>query len=58
MTEEVVKALNNYYEVEPGNGEDRNGYLRDHNIKTYLIKEENDVHKVSPISCFFLTGFS
>lgn len=47
VTEEVVKALNNYYDVEPGHGGDRHAYLRDHNIKTYLIKDDKNRYKVA-----------
>ncbi|XP_045169674.2 adenylate cyclase type 5-like [Mercenaria mercenaria] len=38
ITEETLKCLNGDFEVEEGNGGDRNQYLRDNNIKTYLIK--------------------
>jgi hypothetical protein len=37
ITEETLKCLGNDYVVEPGNGGDRNSYLKDHNIDTYLI---------------------
>lgn len=37
ITKETLACLNGYYEVEPGNGGDRNSYLKDHNIDTYLI---------------------
>ena len=37
ITTSTLKFLNGDYEVEPGNGKDRNPYLRDHNIDTYLI---------------------
>ncbi|XP_023223232.1 adenylate cyclase type 5-like [Centruroides sculpturatus] len=37
ITKETLKCLNGDYEVEPGNGGERNAYLRDHNIETYLI---------------------
>lgn len=37
ITKETLKCLDGDYEVEPGNGGDRNSYLKDHNIDTYLI---------------------
>ncbi|KAL8592118.1 hypothetical protein ACOMHN_033489 [Nucella lapillus] len=38
ITEDTLHFLNGYFDVEPGNGRERNDYLRDHNIKTYFIK--------------------
>lgn len=46
MTEDTVRWLNGDYEVEPGNGGDRNAYLRDNNVKTFLIKENSPRYKV------------
>ncbi|KAK9870661.1 hypothetical protein WA026_008222 [Henosepilachna vigintioctopunctata] len=37
ITKETLRCLGNDYVVEPGNGGDRNSYLKDHNIDTYLI---------------------
>ncbi|CAH1183148.1 unnamed protein product [Phaedon cochleariae] len=37
ITEETLKCLGNDYVVEPGHGGERNTYLKDHNIDTYLI---------------------
>nr|CAD7425135.1 unnamed protein product [Timema monikensis] len=37
ITKETLKYLEGDYEVEPGNGGERNSYLRDHNIETHLI---------------------
>nr|CAH7746500.1 unnamed protein product [Callosobruchus chinensis] len=37
ITKETLKFLGNDYTVEPGQGGDRNAYLREHNIETYLI---------------------
>ncbi|CAG9853898.1 unnamed protein product [Phyllotreta striolata] len=37
ITKETLKCLGNDYVVEPGNGGERNSYLKDHNINTYLI---------------------
>ncbi|XP_052245412.1 adenylate cyclase type 5-like isoform X2 [Dreissena polymorpha] len=38
ITEETYKYLNGDFEVEEGRGGERNQFLRDNNIKTYLIK--------------------
>ena len=43
ITEETLKYLNGDFEVEPGNGGDRHQYLKEQDIKTYLIK--NDQHR-------------
>lgn len=42
ITKETLKCLiqqdsNNQYEIEDGNGCERNSYLKDHQIQTYLI---------------------
>ncbi|XP_028971969.2 adenylate cyclase type 8 isoform X2 [Esox lucius] len=37
-----LDCLNGDYEVEEGHGEDRNEFLRRHNIETYLIKQPED----------------
>lgn len=37
ITKETLRCLGDDYEVEPGNGGERNSYLKDHNIDTYLI---------------------
>ncbi|XP_056643903.1 adenylate cyclase type 6 [Diorhabda sublineata] len=37
ITKETLKCLGNDYIVEAGHGGDRNSYLKDHNIDTYLI---------------------
>ncbi|KAK3596837.1 hypothetical protein CHS0354_015696 [Potamilus streckersoni] len=37
ITEETLKYLTTDYEVEPGHGGERNYYLREHKIQTYLI---------------------
>ncbi|XP_075213692.1 adenylate cyclase type 6-like [Lycorma delicatula] len=41
ITKETLKCLDGAYEVEPGRGGERNSYLRDHNIETYLIVPGN-----------------
>ncbi|XP_017861187.1 PREDICTED: uncharacterized protein LOC108612728 isoform X3 [Drosophila arizonae] len=37
ITKETLKCLDGDYEVEEGKGADRNSYLKDHQIETYLI---------------------
>ncbi|KAL7733742.1 hypothetical protein ACLKA6_011472 [Drosophila palustris] len=37
ITKETLKCLDGDYEVEVGKGADRNSYLKDHQIETYLI---------------------
>ncbi|XP_022645660.1 Ca(2+)/calmodulin-responsive adenylate cyclase-like isoform X3 [Varroa destructor] len=37
VTAATLKYLNNDFQVEPGKGEDRSAYLRDHGITTYFI---------------------
>lgn len=37
ITKETLDYLGGYYEVEEGHGGERNAYLKDHNISTYLI---------------------
>lgn len=37
ITADTLKYLGNTYQVEPGNGGERNTFLKDHNIETYLI---------------------
>ncbi|XP_060516864.1 adenylate cyclase type 8 [Cylas formicarius] len=39
ISEATFQCLNGAYEVEPGNGQERDGYLREHNVITYLIKQ-------------------
>ncbi|XP_052095105.1 adenylate cyclase type 5-like [Mytilus californianus] len=51
ITEETMKLLKNDYEVEEGNGADRHPYLKEKNISTYLIvQEENRLSKERPPS--------
>ena len=47
ITEETLKYLNGDFEVEPGNGGERHQYLKEHDIKTYLIKNDQHRDKVS-----------
>ncbi|KAK7602501.1 hypothetical protein V9T40_008090 [Parthenolecanium corni] len=37
ITKETLCYLDGIYKVEPGNGGERNSYLKDHNIETFLI---------------------
>lgn len=46
ITEATLKFLNGDYSVEPGLGGERNAYLRDHNIDTYLIVEKQNEVRV------------
>ncbi|OWF39366.1 Ca(2+)/calmodulin-responsive adenylate cyclase-like [Mizuhopecten yessoensis] len=41
LTRETLNHLDDSYEVEPGNGGDRDPFLREHGVQTFLIK---DVH--------------
>ncbi|XP_038116200.1 adenylate cyclase type 6 isoform X1 [Culex quinquefasciatus] len=49
ITKETLKCLGDHYEVEEGHGADRNNYLKDHQIQTYLIvpKESYRAHTMS-----------
>lgn len=35
----TLACLNGVYEVEPGEGDERDPYLREHGVQTYLIKQ-------------------
>ncbi|CAK6434792.1 unnamed protein product [Pipistrellus nathusii] len=37
ITKATLECLNGDYEVEPGHGQERNGFLRAHNIETFFI---------------------
>nr|XP_022908202.1 adenylate cyclase type 8-like [Onthophagus taurus] len=39
ISEATLKCLNGAYEVEEGNGQERDSYLKEEGIKTYLIKQ-------------------
>lgn len=39
ISADTLACLNDVYEVEPGNGVDRDNYLKDRNVVTYLIKQ-------------------
>lgn len=49
ITKETLRYLDGDYEVEPGHGGERNSYLRDHNIETFLIVPANTYRTVSSI---------
>ncbi|KZC05160.1 Adenylate cyclase type 8 [Dufourea novaeangliae] len=39
ISEDTLQCLNDVYEVEPGNGTERDNYLKERNVVTYLIKQ-------------------
>lgn len=39
ISEAAYQCLNGVYEVDPGNGQERDAYLREHDVQTYLIKQ-------------------
>ncbi|XP_076753511.1 adenylyl cyclase 78C isoform X4 [Xylocopa sonorina] len=39
ISEDTLNCLNDVYEVEPGNGAERDNYLKERNVVTYLIKQ-------------------
>ncbi|XP_063696601.1 adenylate cyclase type 5-like isoform X2 [Culicoides brevitarsis] len=49
ITKETLNCLNDHYEVEEGKGCERNSYLKDHQIQTYLIvpKDSYRTHTLS-----------
>lgn len=53
ITKETLRYLGSDYRVEPGHGGDRNGYLRDHNIETFLIIPSDKYRDVSTLFLFF-----
>ena len=54
ISEATLRYLNGSYEVEPGKGEERDAYLRQHNMETYLIKrvEPTNLKKVFKLKSF------
>ncbi|KAK3108058.1 hypothetical protein FSP39_000441 [Pinctada imbricata] len=48
ITDETKAFLNDDYEVEEGKGGERNLFLKENNIHTYLIKDERSRIKVKP----------
>ncbi|XP_048004366.1 adenylate cyclase type 6-like [Leguminivora glycinivorella] len=57
ITKETLQCLGTDYKVEPGHGDQRNAYLKDHNIETYLIVPD-DTSRVDkkPQNTFSLNG--
>ncbi|XP_076661440.1 adenylyl cyclase 78C isoform X3 [Halictus rubicundus] len=39
ISEDTLNCLNDVYDVEPGNGVERDNYLKERNVVTYLIKQ-------------------
>ncbi|XP_054014639.1 adenylyl cyclase 78C-like isoform X1 [Hylaeus anthracinus] len=39
ISEDTLNCLNDVYDVEPGNGTERDNYLKERNVVTYLIKQ-------------------
>ncbi len=59
ISKATLDYLKGVYETEPGNGEARDAYLRQHGVETYLIKrmEPTKFKKVSIIYRFFNTFY-
>ncbi|KAI4464612.1 adenylate cyclase type 1 [Holotrichia oblita] len=56
ITKETLRCLGDDYEVEPGNGGERNSYLKDHNIDTYLIVASSYRGSNKPLQSFSING--
>ena len=41
ISDSTLSYLEGAYEVEPGGGEERSSTLKDHNVKTYFIKQKD-----------------
>ncbi|KAB0798774.1 hypothetical protein PPYR_06654 [Photinus pyralis] len=39
ISEATYQCLNGVYDVDPGNGQERDAYLKEHNVQTYLIRQ-------------------
>ncbi|KAK5646054.1 hypothetical protein RI129_004518 [Pyrocoelia pectoralis] len=39
ISEATYQCLNGVYDVDPGNGQERDAYLKEHNVLTYLIRQ-------------------
>uniref|UniRef100_A0A1B0GMY9 adenylate cyclase n=1 Tax=Phlebotomus papatasi TaxID=29031 RepID=A0A1B0GMY9_PHLPP len=48
ITKETLKCLDGDYEVEEGRGSERNSYLKDHQIETFLIVPGDTYQQVCP----------
>ncbi|XP_046393451.1 adenylate cyclase type 8-like isoform X2 [Ischnura elegans] len=44
ISKATLDCLNNAYDVEPGNGETRDPYLRDHGVETFLVRQVEPLH--------------
>jgi adenylate cyclase 5 len=51
ITKETLQSLGGHFEVEEGNGAERNSYLKDHQIQTFLIIPKETCRPVSSLSC-------
>lgn len=47
ITKESLDCLGGHFEVEEGRGHERNSYLKDHQIQTYLIVPKDNYRTVS-----------
>ncbi|KRT86538.1 Adenylate and Guanylate cyclase, partial [Oryctes borbonicus] len=56
ITKETLRCLGDDYEVEPGNGGERNSYLKDNNIDTYLIVASSYRGSNKPLQSFSING--
>lgn len=54
ITKETMKFLDGDYELEDGHGYERNSYLKDHQIESYLIIPGEQYKTVRIIICFLL----
>lgn len=52
ITNATLQYLNGDYEVEPGFGGERNAYLKEHNIETFLVLgcSQKRVRNVPPVT--------
>ena len=55
ISQSTLDSLNGAYEVEPGNGVDRDDYLKKNNVKTYLIIEKVWDSSIQQNLCFMPT---
>ncbi|XP_071455544.1 adenylate cyclase type 8 [Hetaerina americana] len=44
ISKATLDCLNNAYDVEPGHGETRDQYLRDHGVETFLVRQVEPLH--------------
>ncbi|CAL4066484.1 unnamed protein product, partial [Meganyctiphanes norvegica] len=58
VTKETLKYLGGDYRVEPGLGGERNHYLKDHNIQTFLIVPDDEYrdHHAKKTSMYSMNG--